>query len=144
MLYVKSKSSKSKLRAENSRTRPKNNKAVRDQLERGLNESHRNAVTVARGRCRRGGTGRSPTHPRHPKAAALSPMEQMPPDSMGCEHKGESPDLTRARCVVLWCSDATDQLEQKVVDFFVNAKKNKTEWREEQMEVIKKVRCVRQ
>lgn len=36
-------------------------------------------------------------------------------------------------------SDATDQLEQKVIEFFVNAKKNKPEWREEQMEVIKKV-----
>lgn len=36
--------------------------------------------------------------------------------------------------------DATDQLEQKVNEFFVNAKKNKAEWREEQMEVIKKVR----
>ncbi|XP_054862329.1 inhibitor of growth protein 3, partial [Amphiprion ocellaris] len=34
--------------------------------------------------------------------------------------------------------DATDQLEQKVMEFFVNAKKNKPEWREEQMEVIKK------
>lgn len=39
---------------------------------------------------------------------------------------------------VCW-SDATDQLEQKVIEFFVNAKKNKPEWREEQMEVIKKV-----
>uniref|UniRef100_A0AAQ5Z459 Inhibitor of growth protein n=1 Tax=Amphiprion ocellaris TaxID=80972 RepID=A0AAQ5Z459_AMPOC len=29
-------------------------------------------------------------------------------------------------------------LEQKVMEFFVNAKKNKPEWREEQMEVIKK------
>lgn len=38
------------------------------------------------------------------------------------------------------CPDATDQLEQKVNEFFVNAKKNKPEWREEQMEVIKKVR----
>lgn len=37
-------------------------------------------------------------------------------------------------------TDATDQLEQKVIEFFVNAKKNKPEWREEQMEVIKKVR----
>ena len=35
--------------------------------------------------------------------------------------------------------DATDQLEKKVIEFFVNAKKNKPEWREEQMEVIKKV-----
>ncbi|XP_024143206.1 inhibitor of growth protein 3 [Oryzias melastigma] len=31
-----------------------------------------------------------------------------------------------------------NQLEQRVIDFFVNAKKNKPEWREEQMEVIKK------
>lgn len=37
-------------------------------------------------------------------------------------------------------SDATDQLEQKVTEFFINAKKNKPEWRDEQMEVIKKVR----
>lgn len=36
-----------------------------------------------------------------------------------------------------------DQLEQRVNDFFANAKKNKPEWREEQMEGIKKVakRC---
>lgn len=39
----------------------------------------------------------------------------------------------------LFVSDATDQLEQRVIDFFINAKKNKPEWREEQMEVIKKV-----
>lgn len=32
-----------------------------------------------------------------------------------------------------------DQLEQRVNEFFANAKKNKPEWREEQMEVIKKV-----
>ena len=32
-----------------------------------------------------------------------------------------------------------DQLEQRVNEFFVNAKKNKPEWREEQMGVIKKV-----
>nr|XP_023668361.1 inhibitor of growth protein 3 isoform X2 [Paramormyrops kingsleyae]XP_023668362.1 inhibitor of growth protein 3 isoform X2 [Paramormyrops kingsleyae] len=31
-----------------------------------------------------------------------------------------------------------DQLEQRVNEFFINAKKNKPEWREEQMEVIKK------
>ncbi|XP_016121397.1 inhibitor of growth protein 3-like, partial [Sinocyclocheilus grahami] len=31
-----------------------------------------------------------------------------------------------------------DQLEQRVNEFFTNAKKNKPEWREEQMEVIKK------
>lgn len=35
--------------------------------------------------------------------------------------------------------DAMDQLEQRVNEFFVNAKKNKPEWREEQMGVIKKV-----
>ncbi|KAG7277650.1 hypothetical protein CRUP_025335 [Coryphaenoides rupestris] len=37
-----------------------------------------------------------------------------------------------------YLENATDQLEQKVIEFFVNAKKNKPEWREEQMEVIKK------
>lgn len=44
-------------------------------------------------------------------------------------------------CVLVYLCwpDATDQLEQKVIEFFVNAKKNKPEWREEQMEVIKKV-----
>lgn len=36
-------------------------------------------------------------------------------------------------------TDAMDQLEQRVNEFFTNAKKNKPEWREEQMEVIKKV-----
>lgn len=36
------------------------------------------------------------------------------------------------------CSDAMDQLEQRVNEFFTNAKKNKPEWREEQMEIIKK------
>ncbi|XP_034719969.1 inhibitor of growth protein 3 [Etheostoma cragini] len=41
-------------------------------------------------------------------------------------------------CLSLSRGDATDQLEQKVIEFFVNAKKNKPEWREEQMEVIKK------
>ncbi|XP_007543566.1 inhibitor of growth protein 3 isoform X1 [Poecilia formosa] len=45
------------------------------------------------------------------------------------------PVLLRASLPV---SDATDQLEQKVTEFFVNAKKNKPEWREEQMEIIKK------
>ncbi|RXN15492.1 inhibitor of growth 3 [Labeo rohita] len=34
--------------------------------------------------------------------------------------------------------DAMDQLEQRVNEFFTNAKKNKPEWREEQMEIIKK------
>lgn len=33
-----------------------------------------------------------------------------------------------------------DQLEQRVNEFFTNAKKNKPEWREEQMEIIKKVK----
>lgn len=33
-----------------------------------------------------------------------------------------------------------DQLEQRVNEFFMNAKKNKQEWREEQMSSIKKVR----
>lgn len=46
---------------------------------------------------------------------------------------------TFLRVVSLSRSDATDQLEQRVIEFFVNAKKNKAEWREEQMEVIKKV-----
>ncbi|XP_074124248.1 inhibitor of growth protein 3 isoform X2 [Sminthopsis crassicaudata] len=34
--------------------------------------------------------------------------------------------------------DAMDQLEQRVSEFFMNAKKNKPEWREEQMTSIKK------
>ncbi|MGH0161957.1 UNVERIFIED_CONTAM: hypothetical protein FKN15_076193 [Acipenser sinensis] len=34
---------------------------------------------------------------------------------------------------------AMDQLEQRVNEFFINAKKNKPEWKEEQMETIKKV-----
>nr|XP_057923462.1 inhibitor of growth protein 3 [Doryrhamphus excisus] len=46
--------------------------------------------------------------------------------------------FTEMREMDLQVQNATDQLEQKVVDFFVNAKKNKPEWREEQMEVIKK------
>ncbi len=33
-----------------------------------------------------------------------------------------------------------DQLEQRVNEFFTDAKKNKPEWREEQMEIIKKVK----
>lgn len=37
-------------------------------------------------------------------------------------------------------ADAMDQLEQRVNEFFMNAKKNKPEWREEQMTSIKKVR----
>ncbi|XP_048356927.1 inhibitor of growth protein 3 isoform X1 [Sphaerodactylus townsendi] len=36
------------------------------------------------------------------------------------------------------CQDAMDQLEQRVNEFFMNAKKNKPEWREEQMTSIKK------
>uniref|UniRef100_A0ABM5GG58 Inhibitor of growth protein n=1 Tax=Pogona vitticeps TaxID=103695 RepID=A0ABM5GG58_9SAUR len=35
-------------------------------------------------------------------------------------------------------ADAMDQLEQRVNEFFMNAKKNKQEWREEQMTSIKK------
>ncbi|XP_010086411.1 PREDICTED: inhibitor of growth protein 3-like, partial [Pterocles gutturalis] len=35
-------------------------------------------------------------------------------------------------------SYAMDQLEQRVNEFFMNAKKNKPEWREEQMTSIKK------
>uniref|UniRef100_A0A3Q2YRU7 Inhibitor of growth protein n=1 Tax=Hippocampus comes TaxID=109280 RepID=A0A3Q2YRU7_HIPCM len=46
--------------------------------------------------------------------------------------------FTEMREMDLQVQNATDQLEQKVMDFFVNAKKNKPEWREEQMEVIKK------
>ncbi|XP_061768074.1 inhibitor of growth protein 3 isoform X2 [Nerophis ophidion] len=46
--------------------------------------------------------------------------------------------FTEMREMDLQVQNATDQLEQKVVDFFINAKKNKPEWREEQMEVIKK------
>lgn len=46
--------------------------------------------------------------------------------------------FTEMREMDLQVQNATDQLEQKVVEFFVNAKKNKPEWREEQMEVIKK------
>lgn len=34
-----------------------------------------------------------------------------------------------------------DQLEQRVGEFFANAKKNKPEWRDEQMTAIKKVSC---
>ncbi|XP_061524408.1 inhibitor of growth protein 3 isoform X1 [Phycodurus eques] len=46
--------------------------------------------------------------------------------------------FTEMREMDLQVQNATDQLEQKVMDFFVNAKKNKPEWREEHMEVIKK------
>ena len=41
------------------------------------------------------------------------------------------------KCFIV--SDAMDQLEQRVSEFFMNAKKNKPEWREEQMASIKKV-----
>lgn len=42
---------------------------------------------------------------------------------------------------IFFCAaDAMDQLEQRVNEFFMNAKKNKPEWREEQMTSIKKVR----
>uniref|UniRef100_A0A1A8KH50 Inhibitor of growth protein n=1 Tax=Nothobranchius kuhntae TaxID=321403 RepID=A0A1A8KH50_NOTKU len=46
--------------------------------------------------------------------------------------------FTEMREMDLQVQNATDQLEQKVTEFFMNAKKNKPEWREEQMEVIKK------
>ena len=41
------------------------------------------------------------------------------------------------KCFIV--SDAMDQLEQRVSEFFMNANKNKPEWREEQMASIKKV-----
>ncbi|XP_005812741.1 inhibitor of growth protein 3 [Xiphophorus maculatus] len=46
--------------------------------------------------------------------------------------------FTEMREMDLQVQNATDQLEQKVTEFFLNAKKNKPEWREEQMEIIKK------
>ncbi|KAM4523880.1 inhibitor of growth protein 3 [Fundulus diaphanus] len=46
--------------------------------------------------------------------------------------------FTEMREMDLQVQNATDQLEQKVTEFFTNAKKNKAEWREEQMEIIKK------
>uniref|UniRef100_A0A3P9IRA4 Inhibitor of growth protein n=1 Tax=Oryzias latipes TaxID=8090 RepID=A0A3P9IRA4_ORYLA len=46
--------------------------------------------------------------------------------------------FTEMREMDLQVQNATDQLEQRVIDFFINAKKNKPEWREEQMDVIKK------
>lgn len=46
--------------------------------------------------------------------------------------------FTEMREMDLQVQNATDQLEQKVTEFFINAKKNKPEWREEQMEMIKK------
>ncbi|MCI4388825.1 hypothetical protein PGIGA_G00090500 [Pangasianodon gigas] len=46
--------------------------------------------------------------------------------------------FTEMREMDLQVQNAMDQLEQRVNEFFANAKKNKPEWREEQMEVIKK------
>lgn len=46
--------------------------------------------------------------------------------------------FTEMREMDLQVQNAMDQLEQRVNEFFINAKKNKPEWREEQMEVIKK------
>ncbi|KAJ8249602.1 hypothetical protein COCON_G00228180 [Conger conger] len=46
--------------------------------------------------------------------------------------------FTEMREMDLQVQNAMDQLEQGVNEFFINAKKNKPEWREEQLEVIKK------
>ncbi|XP_053572654.1 inhibitor of growth protein 3 [Bombina bombina] len=46
--------------------------------------------------------------------------------------------FTEMREMDLQVQNAMDQLEQRVGEFFVNAKKNKPEWREEQMSSIKK------
>ncbi|KAI1882167.1 hypothetical protein AGOR_G00247880 [Albula goreensis] len=46
--------------------------------------------------------------------------------------------FTEMREMDLQVQNAMDQLEQGVNEFFINAKKNKQEWREEQMEAIKK------
>ncbi|KAM6987123.1 inhibitor of growth protein 3 [Aplochiton taeniatus] len=46
--------------------------------------------------------------------------------------------FTEMREMDLQVQNAMDQLEQRVNEFFVNAKKNKPDWREEQMTVIKK------
>nr|XP_033815156.1 inhibitor of growth protein 3 isoform X4 [Geotrypetes seraphini] len=46
--------------------------------------------------------------------------------------------FTEMREMDLQVQNAMDQLEQRVNEFFVNAKKNKPEWREEQMTSIKK------
>ncbi|KAJ8373604.1 hypothetical protein SKAU_G00041840 [Synaphobranchus kaupii] len=46
--------------------------------------------------------------------------------------------FTEMREMDLQVQNAMDQLEQGVNEFFINAKKNKQEWREEQLEVIKK------
>ncbi|EDM15141.1 inhibitor of growth family, member 3, isoform CRA_a [Rattus norvegicus] len=47
--------------------------------------------------------------------------------------------FTEMREMDLQVQNAMDQLEQRVSEFFMNAKKNKPEWREEQMASIKKV-----
>ncbi|XP_036732078.2 inhibitor of growth protein 3-like [Manis pentadactyla] len=47
--------------------------------------------------------------------------------------------LTKMREMDLQVQNAMDQLKQRVSEFFMNAKKNKLEWREEQMASIKKV-----
>ncbi|KAG8005406.1 Inhibitor of growth protein 3, partial [Nibea albiflora] len=64
-------------------------------------------------------------------SSSLAVIEQLPMDLRD--------RFTEMREMDLQVQNATDQLEQKVIEFFVNAKKNKPEWREEQMEVIKKV-----
>ncbi|XP_034286948.1 inhibitor of growth protein 3 isoform X1 [Pantherophis guttatus] len=46
--------------------------------------------------------------------------------------------FTEMREMDLQVQNAMDQLEQRVNEFFMNAKKNKQEWREEQMTSIKK------
>lgn len=46
--------------------------------------------------------------------------------------------FTEMREMDLQVQNAMDQLEQRVAEFFVNAKKNKPEWREEQMTSIRK------
>ncbi|XP_063302907.1 inhibitor of growth protein 3 isoform X2 [Pelobates fuscus] len=46
--------------------------------------------------------------------------------------------FTEMREMDLQVQNAMDQLEQRVGEFFVNAKKNKPEWRDEQMASIKK------
>ncbi|XP_073665973.1 inhibitor of growth protein 3 isoform X3 [Tursiops truncatus] len=46
--------------------------------------------------------------------------------------------FTEMREMDLQVQNAMDQLEQRVSEFFMNAKKNKPEWREEQMASIKK------
>ncbi|KAH0616572.1 hypothetical protein JD844_027779 [Phrynosoma platyrhinos] len=47
--------------------------------------------------------------------------------------------FTEMREMDLQVQNAMDQLEQRVNEFFMNAKKNKQDWREEQMTSIKKV-----